>query len=85
MVARIFGLASAVFLTFALLYLSRFWIWQAPWSSDGLFGLKLLSPYGSMVSWWLRGTWAEDFSLIIWACGGILALSLFHRLASKLN
>ena len=79
---RIFGLLAVVALTLILLYASRFWIWSAPWSNDGLFGLKLLSPRGDVVRAWLRGTPFSELAIVIWGCGAILLLSLLQRFAS---
>ncbi|MEM7775329.1 MAG: hypothetical protein AAF732_06940 [Pseudomonadota bacterium] len=83
--AHVIGLIVTTGLTLFLFYLSRFWIWVAPWANDGLFGLKLFSPYGSNVSWWLRGTWLKDFDMLIWVCGAIVLLSVLHWISSKVS
>ena len=80
---HVLGLASAVALTLVLLYLSRFWIWTAPWSRDGLFGVKLFSPYGNLVQRWLSGTWFSELSIVVWGCGAIYLLSVLHWIAAK--
>ncbi len=80
---RLAGLIAAVMLTVLLFYASRFWIWKAPWSNDGLFGLKLFTPWGNVVHAWVRGTPFAEMSLIIWGCGAIILLSLLQRLASR--
>jgi hypothetical protein len=77
------GIAGAAGLTFVLLHFSRFWIWVGPWSADGLLGLKVFLPYGNMVNWWLRGTWFQDFDLIIWGCGAFVLLSISDRLLKR--
>lgn len=50
---RIFGISAAVVLTLVLLYVSRFWIWRAPWSNDGLFGWRIFPPDGDAVTVWM--------------------------------
>lgn len=78
---RFAGPVVALGLTLVLLYLSRFWIWVGPWSSDGLLGLKVISPYGNMVNFWLRGTWWQTFDIVIWGCGAFILLTLLQRFA----
>ncbi|MEO1608850.1 MAG: hypothetical protein AAFR90_05790 [Pseudomonadota bacterium] len=51
---RIFGLFAAAVLTVILLYVSRFWIWRAPWGNDGLFGLRIFPPGGDAVTRWVN-------------------------------
>jgi len=80
---RILGLFSAIALTLVLFYASRFWIWKAPWANSGLFGLQLFSPWGDVVTRWLRGTPFSEMSLIIWGCGAIILLSILHWLAGR--
>jgi hypothetical protein len=82
---RAFGVISTILLTLILLYVSRFWIWTAPWSGDGLFGAKIVSPYGNLVQWWLNGTWFAEFSFVVWGCGAIAFLSVLHWLASRFS
>ncbi len=79
---RIIGPLSALGLTLVLLYLSRFWIWVGPWSTDGLLGLKFISPFGNMINFWLRGTWWQTFDIVIWGCASFLLLTVLQRLAS---
>ncbi len=74
---RLAGILTAITLTFVLLYLSRFWIWQAPWSNDGLFAIKALSPRGDVVRQLLRGTQLSVFDVVIWF---ILAIALLSGL-----
>lgn len=81
---RVVGLGAVIALTLVLLFTSRFWVWTAPWGGDGLFGLKLVPPFGNTVQFWLRGTIFSDFSVIIWGCGAIVVLSILHWLASRL-
>ena len=85
LVKRTVGPLFALGLTLVLLYLSRFWIWVGPWSSDGLFGLKLVSPYGSMVNFWLRGTWWQTFDIVIWGCGAFILLTVIQRVVGLLS
>ena len=84
-IMRTVGPLIALGLTLVLLYLSRFWIWVGPWSSDGLFGYKVISPYGNMVNFWLSGTWWQTFDIVIWGCGAFVALTAFQRLAGYLS
>ncbi len=79
------GLAVVVAATLLFIYVSRFWIWTAPWNNDGLFGLKMLSPYGDIVRRWLSGTWFRDFDLLVWFCAVILLLSVLQGLWSRLK
>lgn len=84
-VMRLLGPLSALGLTLILLYLSRFWIWVGPWSQEGLFGLKIISPYGNLVNAWLQGTWWQSFDIIIWASGAFFLLTVLHRLARRVS
>ena len=34
------GLLAVIFLTLAPLYLSRFWLWVAPWEPEDLLDIK---------------------------------------------
>ena len=81
---RLIGLAAVLALTFVLINTSRFWIWKGPWANDGLFGLKILSPFGSTVQFWLRGTTVSTFDIVIWGCGAIIALSIIQWLTSRI-
>lgn len=85
LINRFAGPLLALGLTLVLLYLSRFWIWIGPWSTDGLFGLKIVSPYGNMINFWLRGTSWQTFDILIWGCGAFVLLTLLQRLASLLS
>lgn len=78
---RVLGPIIALGLTLVLLYLSRFWIWVGPWSTDGLFGQQIISPFGNMINFWLRGTWWQTFDILIWGCLAFLLLSVLQRLA----
>jgi len=80
---HVIGLALVVAATLLFIYVSRFWIWTAPWSNDGLFGLKVLSPYGDILRRWLSGTWFRDFDLLIWCCAAIVSLSVLQRLWAR--
>ena len=80
---RLIGLTAVIAFTAMLIYASRFWIWTAPWGRDGLLGMKLFPPWGNTVQLWLRGTVFSEFSIIIWGCGAIIALSIVHWLASR--
>ena len=82
---HIVALVFFVGVTLALVYLSRFWIWAAPWANDGLFGFKDLSPYGDVLRRWLSGTWFRDFDIIIWGLGAIVLLSLLQWLRARLQ
>lgn len=82
LIVRVTGPLLALGLTLILLYLSRFWIWIGPWSGDGLFGLKIFSPYGNMINFWLGGTWLQSFDIIIWGCASFVLLTLLNRLLS---
>ena len=80
---HLIGLALVVAATLFFVYVSRFWIWKAPWGNDGAFGLKLFSPYGDALRRWLGGTWFRDFDLVIWGCAAILLLSILQWLGSR--
>lgn len=80
---RLIGLIGAVTLTWIAVYVSRFWIWTAPWGNDGLFGIKSFSPYGDTLRRWLSGTWFRDFDLIIWFCAAIVVLSALQWLGAR--
>lgn len=81
----VLGLCITILLTLILLYASRFWIWAAPWSNDGLFGLKLFPPSGDLVRYWLRGTALSVFDIVIWGLGAIAALSFLQSLADRMK
>lgn len=78
------GFTVSAVLTVIILYLSRFWIWKAPWGNEGLFGQNLFSPNGNAINGWLGGTWIQDFDILIWGAGALVALSLLQRLKDRL-
>ncbi len=80
---RIAGILTAIILTFVLLYLSPFWIWQASWSNDGLFAIKALSPRGDVVHQLLRGTQLSVFDVVIWFVLSIAVLSGLQWIYSR--
>ena len=82
--SRGFGAVVVAALAITALYLSRFWIWKAPWDNGGLFGLGVLTPFGDRIRAWLGGTWLWEFDILIWGVGTILALSLMQIFASRL-
>lgn len=67
------ALAAAV-----MVYLSRFWFLDL-WPRSGLFGVQELRPGGGLLARWLRGTQLAPFELLIWVCGGFLALTYLQR------
>lgn len=77
------GVITAILLALALLYVSRFWIWQAPWGNDGLLGLGVTPPGGDAVRLWLRGTIFSPFDFVIWGAGSILFLSVLQSIANR--
>lgn len=79
MIARLFWLLIAVGVGVAMLYLSRFWVFDL-WSRDGLFGVEALRPQGGLLALWLRGTVFAPFELLIWICGVFLALTWLEKL-----
>ncbi|MGI9407136.1 MAG: hypothetical protein ACR2O4_12270 [Hyphomicrobiaceae bacterium] len=84
--ARIAGIVGAILLTVVLLYLSRFWIWQAPWDTGGLFGIGALAPGGDVLRRLFRGTTLGAFDLVIWTglvFGGLSALQWLRDRLSK--
>lgn len=80
---RVITLALVAFLAAVLLYLSGFWIWSF-WSGPGLFGIEALHPQGDLVARWLRGTKAAPYSLLIWAIGVFVVLTLVQKLIDRL-
>ncbi|MEL6747391.1 MAG: hypothetical protein AAFO79_06235 [Pseudomonadota bacterium] len=83
-IGHLIGLVWVAALTLVLVYVSRFWIWQAPWDRQGLFGIRELSPAGDALRRSLRGTWGSEFDIVIWGAGAIVLLSLFAWLTSKI-
>lgn len=75
---RFSGLSLAVVFALIALYLSRFWMFSL-WGSEGLFGLKALSPAGGLLGRWLRGTDFLPFELLIWAVFLFLGLTYLQR------
>lgn len=84
-VLHIIALVFTVGISVALIYLSRFWIWTAPWSNDGLLGIKDVSPYGDVLRRWLSGTWFRDFDIVIWGLAAIVLLSLLQWLRARVK
>jgi len=81
---RALYLLMVTFVTFALLYISRFWIFMW-WDRLGLFGFKALPPQGGWLQRWLRGTDLAPFELLIWVIAGFLLLTLLQKLFDKLK
>ncbi len=84
-VIRGIGLSAVIVLSLGLFYASRFWIWKAPWENDGLLGLHLFSPHGSVVRWWTEGTVLSEFNIVLWGCGSIVLLSIIQWLTSRVS
>ncbi len=82
---HVIALAFIVGVTLAIIYVSRFWIWTAPWTNDGLFGFKDLSPYGDVLRRWLSGTWFRDFDIVIWGLAAIVLLCVLQWLRARLK
>ena len=82
---HLIGLGFVVCAVAAIIYVSRFWIWTAPWSNAGLFGLKDLSPHGDVLRRLLSGTWFRDFDIIIWGAAAIVVLSALQWLRARLK
>ncbi|QJF51767.1 hypothetical protein [Roseobacter ponti] len=80
---RVITLVIVAFLAAVLLYLSGFWNWSL-WSRPGLFGIEALHPQGDLVARWLRGTKAAPYSLLIWAVGVFVVLTLAQKLFDRL-
>ena len=83
MIRRLIWLVITAIVAIALLYISRFWVFDL-WPRPGLFGLRELPPQGGLLARWLRGTPFAQFELLIWTCGVFLVLTwlenLYHRL-----
>ncbi len=84
MIGRIFWLVLAIFVGVALLYISRFWVFNL-WSRDGLLGIPSLRPQGGLLAMWLRGTMFAPFELLIWFCGVFLSLTWLEKLYGRLT
>ncbi len=82
---RLVGILAAILLFLVLLYASRFWIWEAPWDEEGLFGLELFGPQGDLFTAWLSETPYAPFAILVWAIAAILLLSAIQWLASKVS
>ncbi len=87
------GATVAAFLSLALLHASPWWPWRAlcgPLAETalcdraGLFELAWLHWQGDWVARGLRGTALADAALLVWACGGVLTLSLAQAAWSRL-
>ncbi len=81
---RAVGLVATVVLSLVWLYTSRFWIWTAPWGNEGLFGIKLLSPYGDIVRRATGGTLLNEFDIVIWGCAGPVVLSVLQWITRRI-
>ena len=79
MLTRLSGLAAAALAGFALLYISRFWIFDL-WSADGLFGISYLRPQGKLWLSWLWGTPLTPFDMLIWSVVVFLLLTAAENL-----
>lgn len=80
---RVLMLILVAVLATVFFYLSRFW-YLSLWERPGLFGWEALRPQGDLVTFWLRGTNAAPFELLIWALGCFAILSLAQKLYDKL-
>ena len=83
--SHVFGLGCVTAIVVALVYISRFWIWRAPWGREGLFEQAWLAPAGDIVRRQLRGTPFADNDILIWGGGSILVLTLLAAIASRLS
>lgn len=81
---RVFWITVATCVAAILFYLSRFWTLSL-WTRDGLFGIEVLRPQGSLLAQWLRGTDFAPFELLIWAIGAFLLLTLLQKLYDLMN
>lgn len=78
---RIAGILIATVFAVAIVYTSRYWIWQF-WPRGGVWGIELLRPQGGLVRQALRGTPLATFDILLWALGWFAVLSLFQVLWS---
>ena len=81
---RVTGILIAILLTLIFLYLSRFWIWQAPWGNDGLFGIKALSPRGNVLRQLIPIKSLAVFDILIWFAVVIFTLSGLQWLKTRI-
>ncbi len=79
MIRRLIWTLIAAFAGVALLYISRFWVFQL-WGREGLFGIEALRPQGGLLAQWLRGTEFADFELVIWVVLSFLALTILQKI-----
>tara|TARA_R110002110_G_scaffold3151_5_gene16234 strand:+ start:2665 stop:2907 length:243 start_codon:yes stop_codon:yes gene_type:complete len=78
MLKRLSGLMIAAILGVALLYISRFWMFDL-WSQDGLFGIGSLRPQGNLLAGWLWGTALAPFDLLLWVVGSFFLLTVASK------
>lgn len=81
---RVVLLLIVAFVALVIWYLSRFWFLDL-WPRSGLFGIEELRPGGGLLGRWVRGTQFAPFELLIWACGGFLALTLLQNIIDRLT
>lgn len=79
MMRRLIWTGVAALVGLALLYISRFWVFQL-WGREGLFGIEALRPQGGLLARWLRGTDFADFELVIWVVLSFLTLTILQKL-----
>jgi len=79
MIRRLIWTGVAAIAGVALLYISRFWVFQL-WGREGLFGIEALRPQGGLLAQWLRGTDFADFELVIWVVLSFLTLTFLQKL-----
>lgn len=84
MMQRVFTLIFVAILGVALLYVSRFWVFDL-WPRSGLFGIAELRPQGGLLARWLRGTPFAPFELLIWACGVFVLFTWAQKLFDRLS
>lgn len=71
---RVLGLLTTACLAAAALYVSEFWVFRL-WEGR-LWDVQALRPGGDVLAFFLRGTDARPFALIIWAVLVFLFLTL---------
>ncbi len=84
MIRRLFWLGTMAAVGFALIYLSRFWIFRL-WGREGLLGIPAIRPQGGLLARWLRGTDLAPFELLIWVVGVFLILTILQKVYDKLS
>ncbi len=80
---RFLFLIAAAILAIVLFYLSRFWFLSL-WPRSGLLGIEALRPQGGLLGFWLRGTDAAPFELLLWAILCFLVLTWAQKLYDRL-